>query len=187
MALAFDLTQFPDRPNCFQPDTIPINASCSAPSFSMLQFLNISTPGSYFQHYCLNPPNDSCAFGFCPNSDIAGLAVRIASKSFRTLTRGTTHPRLTSNAPSIRHYDLSVDYRAVFPGEYGRRVLWSITPDLLAPHRGRHRDCLARAQSIACEFRPLRRLLASFHLHRNPCLRPDRIAKRHASEACFWL
>ncbi|KLO18307.1 hypothetical protein SCHPADRAFT_936375 [Schizopora paradoxa] len=79
MASLFDLTQFPDRPSCFQPSITLVNLSCDTPSFSMLLFLNISDPASYFQHYCLNPPNDSCAFGFCPNSDIAGLAVRIAS------------------------------------------------------------------------------------------------------------
>jgi len=45
----------------------------------MFQFLNVTTPEAYFQLYCNNPPDDSCTFGYCPNSDIAGPAVRIAT------------------------------------------------------------------------------------------------------------
>ena len=50
----------------------------------MVNFLNLTGPelGPYFQAYCLNPPgDDNCPFGFCPNGDIAGPFVRLASES----------------------------------------------------------------------------------------------------------
>ncbi|KAJ6584093.1 hypothetical protein DFH09DRAFT_1308794 [Mycena vulgaris] len=50
----------------------------------MLNFLNISNPNSYVEAYCLNPPVDSCAFGYCPNPDVASPAVR-ASTYFTTV------------------------------------------------------------------------------------------------------
>ena len=70
---------FPDRPECWGHGST--NATCNVPTFPMFQFLNVTTPEAYFQLYCINPPDDSCSFGYCPNSDIAGPAVRIASES----------------------------------------------------------------------------------------------------------
>ncbi|KAJ7078658.1 hypothetical protein C8R44DRAFT_95931 [Mycena epipterygia] len=45
----------------------------------MINFLNISNPRSYLEAYCLNPPVDSCAFGYCSNPDIASPAVRVST------------------------------------------------------------------------------------------------------------
>ena len=56
--------------------------NCSVTS-NMVDFLNLTGPGvwPYVQAYCLNPPgDDDCPFGFCPNPDIAGPLVRIASE-----------------------------------------------------------------------------------------------------------
>ena len=68
-----DFVQFPTRPDCFGHPGC--NNTVSGP---MLQFLNL-TANSYVQAYCLDPPDDSCPFGYCPNPDIAGLAVRVPS------------------------------------------------------------------------------------------------------------
>jgi hypothetical protein len=53
---------------------VPITAA-------MVSFLNLTkSKNSYFAAYCLNPPNDdSCPFGYCPQPDITGPLVRIAS------------------------------------------------------------------------------------------------------------
>ena len=51
---------------------------------SMVSFLNLtgSNIGRYFAAYCSNPPeDDGCPYGPCPNPDIAGPLVRIASES----------------------------------------------------------------------------------------------------------
>lgn len=50
---------------------------------NMINFLNLTglDVKSYLTVYCLNPPaDDACPFGFCPNPDIAGPLVRIASE-----------------------------------------------------------------------------------------------------------
>jgi hypothetical protein len=44
----------------------------------MVDFLNLAAFQSYRQAYCLNPPSDSCAFGYCPNPDIGGPGFRYA-------------------------------------------------------------------------------------------------------------
>ncbi len=78
---SLDATQYPTRPACFgQPGFT--NATCTVPTESMIDFLNITTVALYKAAYCDNPPQDSCAFGYCPNPDIASPAVRIASTSF---------------------------------------------------------------------------------------------------------
>ncbi|KAF9781543.1 hypothetical protein BJ322DRAFT_1022954 [Thelephora terrestris] len=49
---------------------------------NMVKFLNLTGQNykPYLNAYCTSPPsNDNCPFGFCPNSDIAGLWVRIAT------------------------------------------------------------------------------------------------------------
>ncbi|KDQ54269.1 hypothetical protein JAAARDRAFT_403882 [Jaapia argillacea MUCL 33604] len=67
-------TLYPPLPTCW--DT---NDHCPA-TMDMLNFLNISSSqASYVQYYCLNPPRDSCEFGYCPNTDVAGLYVRIST------------------------------------------------------------------------------------------------------------
>lgn len=72
---------FPDRPACFQVDDgLILDPTCGPVSATMLDFLNITNVQSYFDAYCVNPPDDSCAFGLCPNSDIAGPAVRYSSE-----------------------------------------------------------------------------------------------------------
>lgn len=72
----------------FPPDTICFNArqlfleddlNCTASNFtitqSMLMFLNLTADEKrYRQAYCIAPPSDdTCAFGYCPNGDIAGM------------------------------------------------------------------------------------------------------------------
>jgi len=50
---------------------------------NMVGFLNLTGPDlkSYLSVYCLNPPSDDvCPFYVCPNADIAGPLVRIASE-----------------------------------------------------------------------------------------------------------
>ncbi|KAJ7719628.1 hypothetical protein DFH07DRAFT_310363 [Mycena maculata] len=71
-------TDFPDHPTCFGD---PTNSSsvCQVPSAVMIAFLNISTPAQYLNDYCNNPPVDSCAFGYCPNPDVASPAVRYST------------------------------------------------------------------------------------------------------------
>ena len=57
--------------------------NCSVTS-NMVDFLNLtgSDYKPYFAAYCLNPPaDDDCPFGFCPNPDITGPLVRVASES----------------------------------------------------------------------------------------------------------
>jgi len=69
-----DFGQFPTRPDCFG------EPGCNnTVSWPMYQFLNM-TADNYNSFYCLNPPGDSCAFGYCPNPDVASPAVRAASK-----------------------------------------------------------------------------------------------------------
>ncbi|KAK7683451.1 hypothetical protein QCA50_013283 [Cerrena zonata] len=78
----------------YPPDTLCFTArqlfsedefNCTASNFtvtqSMLTFLNLtSNEKLYRQAYCIAPPSDdTCAFGYCPNADIAGPLVRIAS------------------------------------------------------------------------------------------------------------
>ncbi|KAI0080981.1 hypothetical protein K474DRAFT_1657161 [Panus rudis PR-1116 ss-1] len=55
------------------------NSTCPVTS-NMVAFLNLTDSKAYFQAYCTNPPlDDSCSFGYCPNPDVAGPLVRIAS------------------------------------------------------------------------------------------------------------
>lgn len=88
--------------------TYPPDISCFAEGFwlpelfeerncsvtdNMVGFLNLTGPDvkSYLSVYCLNPPaDDVCPFGFCPNPDIAGPLVRIASEF--TLAFGDFEP-----------------------------------------------------------------------------------------------
>ena len=61
--------------------------NCSVTN-NMVNYLNLTGPDvkSYLTVYCLNAPSDDvCPFGFCPNPDIAGPLVRIASESTRAL------------------------------------------------------------------------------------------------------
>ncbi|KAI0071526.1 hypothetical protein K474DRAFT_608040 [Panus rudis PR-1116 ss-1] len=72
--LAHDLIA---RLNCIENST----PNCTCPvTQGMQDFLNLTDSKIYFQAYCLNPPSDdTCSFGYCPNGDIAGPLVRIAS------------------------------------------------------------------------------------------------------------
>ena len=58
---------------------------------SMVNFLNFTRTDykRYFTAYCaLGPPrDDDCPFGFCPNPDIAGSLVRVASKLSSSLSQ----------------------------------------------------------------------------------------------------
>ncbi|KAF7314582.1 hypothetical protein MKEN_00931600 [Mycena kentingensis (nom. inval.)] len=77
------LWQFPDRDVCFRAE-YSFLPECNVVTEPMLEFLNITNFDKYFQAYCLNPPDDSCSFGFCPNPDVASPAVR-GSTYFTTI------------------------------------------------------------------------------------------------------
>ncbi|KAJ7160038.1 hypothetical protein C8R46DRAFT_361712 [Mycena filopes] len=72
------LSYFPEHDPCFGD---PSNSSsvCRVPTPTMLNFLNITSPEAYVDAYCLNPPMDSCAFGYCSNPDVASPAVRVST------------------------------------------------------------------------------------------------------------
>ncbi|KAJ7619424.1 hypothetical protein FB45DRAFT_930758 [Roridomyces roridus] len=70
--------QLPPHPSCFG-DPTNTSSICQAPSAAMIDFLNITTANVYLEFYCNNPPSDSCAFGFCPNPDVASPAVRYST------------------------------------------------------------------------------------------------------------
>jgi len=80
-------TTFPPDISCFNaekfwfPDIFKEN-NCSVTE-NMVGFLNLTGADvkPYLLVYCLNAPSDDiCPFGFCPNPDIAGPLVRIASE-----------------------------------------------------------------------------------------------------------
>ena len=83
---------YPPDISCFaqgfwDPDEFKAN-HCSVTN-NMVNFLNLtgSDAKQYVTVYCLNPPaDDICPFGFCPNPDIAGPLVRIASESTPALS-----------------------------------------------------------------------------------------------------
>ena len=83
---------YPPDINCFvqrywDPDIFKEN-NCSVTD-NMQGFLNLTGPNvkPFLTVYCLNaPPDDVCPFGFCPNPDIAGPLVRIASESTPVLS-----------------------------------------------------------------------------------------------------
>lgn len=63
-------TTFPDHDICFG-DSKNTSAICQIPTTVMINFLNITTSNAYIDICCDNPPVDSCAFGYCPNPDVA--------------------------------------------------------------------------------------------------------------------
>ncbi|KAF8574313.1 hypothetical protein K439DRAFT_1642290 [Ramaria rubella] len=73
---------FPSGAACFVNSLQAGNLASPCPvTNDMLQFLNLTTAFKYyFNAYCLNPPqDDGCPYGYCPNSDIAGLLVRVSA------------------------------------------------------------------------------------------------------------
>jgi hypothetical protein len=56
------------------------NASCTI-SMPMIDYLNLTDLSLYHDAFCANPPSGVCPFGYCPNPDIAGLFIRLSSKS----------------------------------------------------------------------------------------------------------
>ena len=80
-------TTYPPDISCFSSEWWSTETfkdlGCSV-TVNMVDFLNLTGPDvkGYLSVYCLNPPQDDvCPFGFCPNPDIAGPLVRIASES----------------------------------------------------------------------------------------------------------
>lgn len=77
---------YPPDISCFSsewwsPETFK-ELNCSVTG-NMVNFLNLTGPDvkGYLSVYCQNPPaDDVCPFGFCPNPDVAGPLVRIASE-----------------------------------------------------------------------------------------------------------
>jgi hypothetical protein len=63
----------------YPPDIACFDAGYWYPVLSDKQHGGLFEP-PYLTVYCLNPPADICPFGFCPNPDIAGPLVRIASE-----------------------------------------------------------------------------------------------------------
>lgn len=83
MATVFDRARtpfFPDHDLCFG-DSWNSSTVCQNASDVMITFLNISQGGAdrYLDVYCSAPPDDSCAFGYCPNPDVASPAVRFST------------------------------------------------------------------------------------------------------------
>nr|GAT60497.1 predicted protein [Mycena chlorophos] len=72
------LTSFPDRDACFG-STSNLSSVCQVPTPTMINFLNMTDVADYLNAYCNNPPEDSCAFGYCPNGDVASPAVRYSA------------------------------------------------------------------------------------------------------------
>ena len=82
----FTATYYPPDTNCTLFDwrypELTNTRDCSVTD-GMVGFLNLTglDINRYLAAYCLNPPgDDSCLYGFCPNLDIAGPLVRIASE-----------------------------------------------------------------------------------------------------------
>lgn len=81
---------------------------------STLTFSESENSDLWFQAYCLNPPNDSCDFGPCPNPDVTGIGQQIScswSKPF----------------PDICG-DWHVLYQCIYPQLFwvwSKSVLWS--------------------------------------------------------------
>ena len=78
-------TTYPPYLNCTLLDGMVGELDCVIFNVTdgMVNFLNLtgSNLDRYISAYCLAPPgDDSCLFGFCPNLDIAGPLVRIASE-----------------------------------------------------------------------------------------------------------
>ncbi|KAJ7619504.1 hypothetical protein FB45DRAFT_930946 [Roridomyces roridus] len=69
--------QLPPHPSCFGSGNM--SSVCEVPTVAMMTFLNITNSSAYLDVYCNNPPADSCAFGYCPNSDVASPAVRYST------------------------------------------------------------------------------------------------------------
>jgi hypothetical protein len=113
MSTSFSLSPlslyFPIHDPCFGD---PSNSSsvCQVPTNEMIAFLNISNPTAYLEAYCLNPPIDSCAFGYCSNPDVASPAVRISSAYSRCLDSKMTHYTV-----SLYHDDCLGNPRTIFP------------------------------------------------------------------------
>ena len=91
-------TTYPPDIGCFSAEKFWLPAIFEANNCSvtdnMVGFLNLTGPDvkSFLSVYCLNAPaDDICPFGFCPNPDIAGPLVRIASES--TPAFGDFEPR----------------------------------------------------------------------------------------------
>ncbi|KAK7691908.1 hypothetical protein QCA50_005313 [Cerrena zonata] len=80
-------TSYPPDTLCFAARQLYLDEkfNCTASNFTitnnMLMFLNLTSDENlYRQAYCVAPPSDdNCAFGYCPNPDIAGPLVRIAT------------------------------------------------------------------------------------------------------------
>lgn len=81
-------TTYPPDVGCFQnstsnePWTILYEENNCSVTNNMLNFLNLTEDyKQYISVYCLNPPtDDDCPFGFCPNPDVSGPLVRVASE-----------------------------------------------------------------------------------------------------------
>ncbi|CAL1708937.1 unnamed protein product [Somion occarium] len=85
--MASDNGLWPPDTRCFvaqqavEDDLLNCTASNYTVTQGMISFLNLTADvGPYKQAYCLKAPSDdSCPFGYCPNPDVSGPLVRIAS------------------------------------------------------------------------------------------------------------
>ena len=93
MSNPLNLTLYPPDTLCFTARQIFLEQEmgCTESNFtvtqSMLAFLNLTSDEKvYRQAYCINPPSDdTCAFGYCPNGDIAGELLPIL-RTIRSFT-----------------------------------------------------------------------------------------------------
>ena len=87
LAMASNSTTYPPDINCNGDGSLDYaggfeDSGCPVTS-NMVNFLNLTGANykPYLAAYCVNPPaDDDCPFGYCPNSDIAGSLVRVASE-----------------------------------------------------------------------------------------------------------
>lgn len=76
-----DIRCFADASHTWDPNEFRAN-DCNITG-NMVNYLNLTGMdyNPYIAAYCLRPPaDDDCPFGFCPNPDIAGSLVRVASE-----------------------------------------------------------------------------------------------------------
>ncbi|RXW22657.1 hypothetical protein EST38_g3215 [Candolleomyces aberdarensis] len=47
-------------------------------TFPDLNFNHVADPANYFKAFCLNPANDHCDLGVCPNTDVTGIGQQVS-------------------------------------------------------------------------------------------------------------
>ena len=119
---------------------------------SMIDFLNITDAETYKQVYCLNPPSDSCAFGYCANPDIASLAVRLSSMYLVLHTHINFCLRRKTLVSLYRHSLLGHPH-PLQPRRHDPIILCTASPDLFADARGYRINWPSSTHATPCSLR----------------------------------